>query len=151
MTALWKEAPATPAPSPAQSLAEGEKLPDLSHLATPLYGSRYEILSLIGVGGSGNVYRAKDVELGEIVALKVLRQELLHDAATVDRFRNEVRLARRVTHRNVARMFDIEISQPKKPKFSPTSDGGRMPPPGDLNHARRAPTCGRGITTGSRM
>ena len=76
--------------------------------STPLalYGGRYQLLELVGVGGGGSVYRARDVELDEIVALKVLRKELVRDAKTVDRFRNEVRLARRTTHRNVARMFD---------------------------------------------
>jgi serine/threonine-protein kinase len=53
------------------------------------------------------VYRARDVVLDEIVALKVLRREMLRSASVVERFRSEVKLARRVTHRNVARMFDI--------------------------------------------
>lgn len=87
--------------------AGGDELVDLSALATPLYGERYEIIDLLGVGASGSVYRARDVELGEEVALKVLRKELVSDPSTVERFRNEVRLARRVTHRNVARVFDI--------------------------------------------
>jgi eukaryotic-like serine/threonine-protein kinase len=68
---------------------------------------RYEILSLLGSGGMGTVYRAKDLELDEIVALKVLRPELARDAAMLARFRQEVKLARRVTHPNVARTFDI--------------------------------------------
>jgi len=84
-----------------------EPLLDASALATPLYGGRYEILELLGVGASGSVYRARDTELNEVVALKVLRKELIGDATTVERFRNEVRLARRVTHHNVARVFDI--------------------------------------------
>ncbi|MBL9007260.1 MAG: hypothetical protein JNJ46_23585 [Myxococcales bacterium] len=84
-----------------------EPLLDVSALATPLYGGRYELLELLGVGASGSVYRARDTELNEVVALKVLRKELIGDAATVERFRNEVRLARRVTHHNVARVFDI--------------------------------------------
>ena len=79
----------------------------LSALSTPLYGGRYELKELLGVGASGSVYRARDVELNELVALKVLRKELIGDAATIENFRNEVRLARRVTHRNVARVFDI--------------------------------------------
>lgn len=86
---------------------DAEGLVDLSALATALYGERYEILELLGVGASGSVYRARDVELGDEVALKVLRKELVSDPATLERFRNEVRLARRVTHRNVARVFDI--------------------------------------------
>ncbi|MCC6645453.1 MAG: protein kinase, partial [Polyangiaceae bacterium] len=68
---------------------------------------RFEILALIGAGGMGTVYKARDAELDEIVALKVLRRELVGSPAMVERFRQEVRLARRVTHRNVARAFDI--------------------------------------------
>jgi hypothetical protein len=94
------------AAAPKKSGAAAE-IPDLSTHATVLYGSRYELVSLIGVGGGGSVYRARDIELDELVALKVLRKELLSDREKVERFRNEVRLARRVTHRNVARMFDM--------------------------------------------
>jgi eukaryotic-like serine/threonine-protein kinase len=65
---------------------------------------RWDILALIGTGGMGNVYRAHDRELGEDVALKVLRRG---QGVTLDRFRHEVRLARRVTHVNVARTHDI--------------------------------------------
>ena len=86
---------------------EVDDLVDLSALATLIYGERYEIVELLGVGASGSVYRARDIELNEEVALKVLRKELVSDPATLERFRNEVRLARRVTHRNVARVFDI--------------------------------------------
>jgi serine/threonine-protein kinase len=68
---------------------------------------RYEILGLIGSGGMGTVYRARDQELDEIVALKMLRKRLASDADALERFRREVKLARRVTHRNVARTFDI--------------------------------------------
>jgi serine/threonine-protein kinase len=68
---------------------------------------RYEILGLLGTGGMGSVYRARDVELDEIVALKVLRRELVDAPGMLDRFRREVKLARRVTHRNVARAHDI--------------------------------------------
>ncbi len=68
---------------------------------------RYEILGLIGSGGMGTVYRARDRELDEIVALKMLRKRLASDEAALERFRREVKLARRVTHRNVARTFDI--------------------------------------------
>jgi len=87
--------------------SEGSRSVDRAAPVTPLYGGRYELEELLGVGASGSVYRARDVELGELVALKVLRKELIGDAATIENFRNEVRLARRVTHRNVARVFDI--------------------------------------------
>ena len=72
-----------------------------------LYGGRHELIDLVGAGGAGTVYRARDVELDEIVALKVLRKELLGSGSILENFRSEVKLACRVTHRNVARMFDI--------------------------------------------
>jgi serine/threonine-protein kinase len=68
---------------------------------------RYQILALLGAGGMGTVYRARDLELEENVALKVLRRELCDAPGILERFRREVKLARRVTHRNVARVFDI--------------------------------------------
>ncbi|MGE5184228.1 MAG: protein kinase domain-containing protein, partial [Acidobacteriota bacterium] len=70
-------------------------------------GGRYDILARLGVGGMGAVYRARDRELDEIVALKVIRDELARDPAMVERFRSEVKLARRVTHHNVARTFEL--------------------------------------------
>ncbi len=68
---------------------------------------RYVVEGLLGVGGMGSVYRARDLELDEMVALKVLRRELLSQPGILERFRREVKLARRVTHLNVARVFDI--------------------------------------------
>jgi serine/threonine-protein kinase len=72
-----------------------------------LLAGRYEILGLLGAGGMGTVYRARDHELDDLVALKVLRREIADSPGVVERFRMEVKLARRVTHRNVARVFDI--------------------------------------------
>jgi serine/threonine-protein kinase len=73
----------------------------------PVLGNRYEVLSLLGVGGMGAVYRVRDRELDEIVALKMLRRELIADAAMLERFRIEVKAARKVTSTHVARAFDI--------------------------------------------
>jgi len=70
-----------------------------------LVAGRYKIVRWLGGGGMGRVYEALDIELDEKVALKVLRAGLTDDA--VERFRREVRLTRRIQHRNVARMFDI--------------------------------------------
>jgi eukaryotic-like serine/threonine-protein kinase len=75
--------------------------------ALRVVGGRYEILGLVGSGGMGTVYRARDRELDEIVALKMLKKRLSASGAALDRFKREVKLARRVTHRNVARTFDI--------------------------------------------
>src|ERR1044071_4902073 len=66
---------------------------------------RYKIVRWLGGGGMGRVYEALDTELGERVALKVLRAGLSEEA--LERFRREVKLTRRIQHRNVARMFDI--------------------------------------------
>ncbi len=74
--------------------------------ATILAG-RYALVSLIGSGGMGAVYRARDLELDEVVALKMLNRGFDRRDASVQRFRREVKLARRVTHKNVARTFDI--------------------------------------------
>jgi eukaryotic-like serine/threonine-protein kinase len=68
---------------------------------------RYELLGLLGSGGMGTVYRARDLELDELVALKMLKERMWSSAGALERFRSEVKLARRVTHRNVARTFDI--------------------------------------------
>jgi eukaryotic-like serine/threonine-protein kinase len=73
------------------------------------FGQRYEIIALVGRGGMGNVYKAYDRVLDETVALKTLRSELLGDAGAIERFRIEEKLARRVTHRNVARTFDTGV------------------------------------------
>src|SRR3954470_13620455 len=79
----------------------GSSLPD----GTELVAGRYRIMRWLGGGGMGRVYEAIDIELDERVALKVLRPGLSEDA--IERFRREVRLTRRIQHRNVARMFDI--------------------------------------------
>lgn len=70
-------------------------------------GDRFALLGLIGFGGMGNVYRAYDHELEEVVALKMLRHERISAAGVLKRFRQEVRLARKITHPNIARMYDI--------------------------------------------
>ena len=72
-----------------------------------LVAGRYRIVTVAGVGGMGVVYRARDEELGVDTALKVLRPDLGSDAAVVERFRSELRLAREVTHKNVVRIHDI--------------------------------------------
>src|SRR5688572_22414702 len=86
-------------PSPAALAAVAEP--------PPVVSGRYEILGLLGAGGMGSVYRARDRELDEVVALKMLRRELLDAPGMLARFRQEVKLARRVTHPCVARTFDI--------------------------------------------
>jgi len=75
--------------------------------ARVVLGGRYEILGLLGSGGMGSVYRAFDRVLEEVVALKTLRKDVPLSERLLERFRREAKLARRVTHPNVARTFDI--------------------------------------------
>jgi serine/threonine protein kinase len=70
-------------------------------------GTRYELLNELGAGGMGRVYRARDRETNEILALKVLLPEFAADPAMAERFKNELRLARRITHKNVCRIYDF--------------------------------------------
>ncbi len=72
-----------------------------------MLGERYRIVGLIGRGGMGEVYRADDLKLGQVVALKLLPQGLEQDAARLERLLNEVRLALRVSHPNVCRAHDL--------------------------------------------
>jgi serine/threonine-protein kinase len=70
-------------------------------------GERYRIVSQLGRGGMGEVYRADDLKLEHAVALKLLPAALAQDATSLARFHREVRVARQVSHPNVCRVFDI--------------------------------------------
>ena len=72
-----------------------------------LLGGRYEILQLLGEGGMGAVYQARDVELEREVALKVTLPEMAEHPEILQRFKQELILARQITDRNVIRIFDI--------------------------------------------
>jgi eukaryotic-like serine/threonine-protein kinase len=70
-------------------------------------GSRFELLTVLGGGGMGVVYKARDRELGDLVALKVLKRELWEDTTQLERLKDELRLARKITHPNVLRTYDF--------------------------------------------
>jgi tetratricopeptide (TPR) repeat protein/predicted Ser/Thr protein kinase len=76
-----------------------------------LLSDRYKILELLGQGGMGAVYKALDVELERLVALKVIRPELSSDQKTLKRFKQELILARQITHKNVIRIYDLGSHQ----------------------------------------
>src|SRR3954462_14323918 len=71
--------------------------------------ARYEIVRLIGSGGTGEVFEALDTALGETVALKALKPTIAGSAVQLERFRREIQSARKVTHPNVCRIFDMGI------------------------------------------
>src|SRR4029450_1600746 len=68
---------------------------------------RYRIVTMLGRGGMGEVYRADDLKLGQPVALKFLPEDFAHHAERLARFHQEVRVARQVSHPNVCRVYDI--------------------------------------------
>ena len=72
-----------------------------------LLGGRYEILEMLGLGGMGAVYKARDKELDRLIALKVIRPDIARHPEALARFRQELLTARQVAHRNVIRIFDI--------------------------------------------
>ncbi|MFZ0736941.1 MAG: tetratricopeptide repeat protein [Candidatus Acidiferrales bacterium] len=88
--------PSSPAAASGSALSPGTVL-----------GTRYEIVELLGQGGMGAVYKAKDRELDRLIALKVIRPELAVNPEILRRFKQELILARKITHRNVIRIFDL--------------------------------------------
>src|SRR4030067_3104577 len=72
-----------------------------------LFAGRYEIIEELGAGGMGRVYRAYDKKIEEEVALKLIRPEIAAEKRTVDRFRNEIKTARKITHKNVRPAPDL--------------------------------------------
>jgi serine/threonine protein kinase/tetratricopeptide (TPR) repeat protein len=72
-----------------------------------IVAGRYRIVRFLAQGGMGEVYEALDLELSEPVALKIIRPEIARDERILARFNHEIRLARKVTHPNVCRIFDL--------------------------------------------
>lgn len=102
MDAGWSRATrvAAPVSSSGLSLEVGSVIAD-----------RYEILKLLGEGGMGAVYKARDQEVDRLVALKVVRPELAGHSSVLQRFKQELVLARAVTHRNVIRIYDLGVAE----------------------------------------
>jgi len=82
--------------APKKELTRGTKFAD-----------RYEIIEELGKGGMGRVYRVEDTKLKQEVALKLIKPEITIDQKIIERFRNELKTARMIAHKNVCRMFDL--------------------------------------------
>lgn len=95
----WSAAATFPSPS------DGASTGDLQQGS--ILANRYQILRQLGAGGMGTVYKARDLEVDRMVALKVIRPELAGNSDTLSRFKQELILARKVTHKNVIRIFDL--------------------------------------------
>src|SRR5579859_6038988 len=122
-----ESAPPAPAATPASDANSAPSVtPGLSSFAAPpiaippvgstpasslgpgsVIGARYEIIQLLGEGGMGAVYKAHDRELERDVALKLIRAELARNPEILARFKQELILARQVTHKNVIRIYDL--------------------------------------------
>jgi serine/threonine protein kinase/tetratricopeptide (TPR) repeat protein len=96
------------APAGASPTLTGTIIAPVRELETgATFARRYQVIEELGKGGMGRVYKVFDTEVREKLALKLLKPEIATDAATIERFRNELRLARTVSHRNVCRMHDL--------------------------------------------
>jgi serine/threonine protein kinase len=106
-TVLLTDAPeSNPAPN-VPAAAAPFPIPNLSSTALAAISQRYDILGEAGHGSMGNVYKARDRETGETVALKLLKPEIASDQAMMERFKNELLFARKITHKNVCRMHEF--------------------------------------------
>jgi tetratricopeptide (TPR) repeat protein/predicted Ser/Thr protein kinase len=97
---LISPAPRTGSPPP------GLDGPDLLPVGAVL-AQRYEILQVLGRGGMGAVYKARDREVDRLVALKVIRPDLAGNSSILERFKQELVLSQKVTHKNVVRIYDL--------------------------------------------
>ena len=95
--------PQTPIPAADETLS----LPSLDLGTGDLFARRYQMVEELGMGGMGRVYRVLDKKLNEEIALKVIRPDVASERGIIARFSSELKLARQVVHRNVARMFDL--------------------------------------------
>jgi serine/threonine protein kinase len=71
------------------------------------FAERYQVVEELGSGGMGKVFKVIDKEVKEKIAIKVLKPEISYDERIIERFRNELKLARKISHPNVCRMYDL--------------------------------------------
>lgn len=71
------------------------------------FAGRYQIIEELGKGGMGKVYKALDTRIQEKIALKLIKPEIASDRKTIERFSNELKMARKISQRNVCRMYDL--------------------------------------------
>jgi serine/threonine protein kinase/predicted Zn-dependent protease len=101
---------ATPLPlseEPQVSITKTVETPTEELTRGTTFADRYEIIEELGKGGMGKVYRVEDKKIKEEVALKLIKPEVASDKKTIERFSNELKMARKISHRNVCRMYDL--------------------------------------------
>ena len=106
-TVLLTDLPAASVLRPELQAVPSDAAHRLSSQALGVLSQRYDVLAEAGHGSMGSVYKARDRETGEIVALKLLKPEIASDQAMMDRFKNELLFARKITHKNVCRLHEF--------------------------------------------
>ncbi|HEX9760991.1 MAG TPA: protein kinase, partial [Candidatus Acidoferrales bacterium] len=94
-------------PPPGVTPADASAMSNATPSSSISLESRYELMDQLGAGGMGLVYKARDRETGDLVALKMLRPEVAENVKGMARFKNELRIARRITHKNVCRIYEF--------------------------------------------
>jgi serine/threonine protein kinase len=101
---------ATPLASSRQfGISQTETLmPPKEDLTTgTIFAGRYQVIEELGHGGMGKVYKVFDRETNSKVALKLIKPEVVADKNTIERFRNELKVAREISHKHICRMYDL--------------------------------------------
>ncbi len=99
--------PLTPADEARRSLTRTMITPREQLATGSILAGRYRIIEELGRGGMGRVYKALDTEINEDVAIKILRPDIALGEGTVERFRNELRFARKIAHKNICKMYHL--------------------------------------------
>ena len=100
-------APLTPSKKIENNHTKTLQTPSVELTRGSTFAERYEIIEKLGKGGMGKVYRAEDTKIKEDIALKVINPEIASDLKTIERFSNELKIARKIAHRNVCKMYDL--------------------------------------------
>ncbi len=101
---------ASPLPSAEEILisqTESLQIPVLELATGSIFAGRYQIIEELGRGGMGRVYKVFDQEIRAKMALKLIKPEVAADKNTIERFRNELKVARDISHKNICRMYDL--------------------------------------------
>ncbi len=100
-------APLKPQEKISAPLTETLETPKEELTTGTLFAGRYQIIEELGKGGMGKVYKVLDKEINSKVALKLIKPEVASDKKTIERFRNELKTARDISHKNICRMYDL--------------------------------------------
>ena len=100
-------APLHPSEKMPSSLTKTLETPKEELTRGTTFAGRYELIEELGKGGMGRVYKVFDTKIKEEVALKLLKPEISGDEKTIERFTNELKFSRKIVHKNVCRMYDL--------------------------------------------